>query len=134
VTVTTYAEFTGAHGEHVSVHRATEPGDPKVWLVANRGGDNNGALHLTPEQASNVCGALAAFVKDAEQARLDTKRRQTWQAGDPEPEGVHVRDVHGIYWYPFMGDWRNGDMAPYAAIGWPLLLQRFGPVRWAKDV
>lgn len=128
-----YAKFDGIHGEKVTVHRSTESGDPRVWLVANRGGDNNGALHLTPEQCPKVIKALEAFIADAEKLRLDAKRAQTWQAGDPEPERVLVRDRDGCVWYPFGGGWRHALMSPYAAVGWAELLERHGPVCWHDE-
>lgn len=120
----TYLSFVGIHGETVTVKRSAAPGDPRVWLVADRGGDNNGALHLTPEQCRDVIKALESFVADAA-----VKRPQTWRAGDPEPEGVaRVRDNLGRTWYPFEGGWRHGLMNAFATTRWKELLERYGPV------
>jgi hypothetical protein len=46
------------------VHEAAAAGEPSVWLVGNRGGDNNGALRLNGRQAVVVRDALNRWLED----------------------------------------------------------------------
>ena len=59
-----YADFTGLAGERVTVHEASAAGEPSVWLVGDRGGDNNGALRLNAAHAIVVRDALTRWLED----------------------------------------------------------------------
>lgn len=89
-----WTRFKDTYGNDVRVQTSSAAFKDRVWIFINGIGgqdpDNDGAAHLSPNQARELAGALLS-----------------WAEGkDDEGEGVVVQIEEEVYTYPSDSDWR----------------------------